>query len=124
MTRTGYTLDDYTRGRLTLRALASFVFCLGADSRTAAALTDDGGEASLWAGSSLTQELLAEIADRLAGLQWSLASIFSKSKLKEPEPIARPSVKKREKQGTQTIKGDVTTVAELEKFFEEVIANG
>ena len=112
MTSTRFTLDDLG-GALSERALLSFVRCAPPRSLLA---RDVGGDqqAYAWAQPELLPTLVASVIDELRNLQWTVAQVNSRRKLRRPKPIKRPGVK----DDTERIGADPIPVAQWNEFWE------
>ena len=91
LTRTGHELGDVGR-TLTWGALASFV--LQEDERSALA-RDLDKERALWATTTKTNGILADIFDMLAQINANLVAIGSHEKTRPVKPYPRPGMEEK-----------------------------
>jgi len=91
LTQTGHELQDVGRS-LSWSALASFVINDGSDSALSRELD---AERHLWATTTKTNGILADIFDMLAQINANLVAIGERKPSKQPAPYPRPGVEEK-----------------------------
>lgn len=88
LTKTGHELRDVGR-TLSWDALASFVLHIDGES---ALSRDLDAEHQIWATTTKTNGILADIYDMLAQINANLVSIGNRKPAKQPKPYPRPNM--------------------------------